>query len=60
MAILDDLGVTVGINCEEHCHWKDEKRKLSAVRKASLATKEARIEIRRARLERAEEEEGTL
>jgi len=39
---------------------KDEKRKALASRKAALATKEARIAIRRARLERIQEEEGTL
>jgi len=63
MAIMADLGISVGPNCQAECQKRDEERVNSANRKTCLATKTARIAIRQARLARMEhdqDEEGCL
>lgn len=63
MTILKELGITVGEQCAAECSWRDAKRVQHAGKKKAAATKEHRIELRRARLaanEAAVQEEGFL
>lgn len=63
LAIMEELSIVNGEHSTQMCHMMDAKRMASADKKCAAATKEARIEMRRARLvaqDAAIHEKGTL